>query len=72
MPERKLNLPLRASLADMSQDVAGLSMRQEFYNDNGPGNRGHSPKVLHQPRGARVKPRRLKHLIFEVLQTEIG
>ena len=72
MPERKLILPPRRPLPNMSQDDAGLSMRQEFYNENGPGDRGHSPKVLHQPWGVRVKPQRRKGLIFEVLQPEIG
>jgi hypothetical protein len=56
----------------MSQDVAGLSMRQEFYNDNGPGDRGHSPKVLRQPQDVRVKPQRQKCLILGVLQAEMG
>jgi hypothetical protein len=56
----------------MSQGVARLSMRQESNNENGPGDRGHSSKVLRQPWGVRVKPRRRKCLIFGVLQPEIG
>jgi hypothetical protein len=60
------------ALPNMSQDVAGLSMRQEFYNDNGPGNRGHSPKVLHQLQGVRVEPQRQRCVIFGALQAEMG
>jgi hypothetical protein len=46
-------------------------MRQEFYNDNGPGNRSRSPKVAHQPWDVRVKPGQQKRLILWTLQSEI-